>query len=92
MRVAWVRIESGLYIVVFAVHHLRYTTALQEISKPLEILACENIRFSSLFPAKSEEKRMFSQAIEISAQQISMKCRSLQESNPERIEPFRVRA
>ena len=51
----------------FAVHHLSHTTALQEISKPLEILACENIRFSSLFPAKSEEKRMFSQAIEISA-------------------------
>ena len=43
----------------------------------LEILACENIRFSSLFAAgdvsrggtspvaKSEEKRMFSQAMEI---------------------------
>lgn len=26
-----------VFIVVFAVHHLHHTTALQEISKPLEI-------------------------------------------------------
>ena len=53
IRIRTVRIAKGIYKELFTVRKL---------------LACENIRFSSLFvagespAAKSEEKRMFSQA------------------------------
>ena len=43
IRVAWVKNKKNririVFVVVFAVHHLHHTTALQEIFKPLEISA-----------------------------------------------------